>query len=432
MGTLKNAPSAPRQWAGRRAIGETTVINAGIASLGVVTGVLTARLLGPAGRGALALGISISAMITAVIGVGLPQAFAYLLAARHGEAAEAVSLSIWSGAVLGALGVAVGWLLVPAFIGQEDASAAVRIGLFAVPVSLIGGSLTGVLQGLRLGRRFNATRWLAPAMYCAGVLLLVVISDQVTVTAVMVAYVGAVALSTLASYALVDARYRRLRFPSRRFVASSARYGLVVSASGIALAVNQQIALPVLAALEDLQDVGFYAIGLSYATPVGLVAVAVALHVLPDVAAARPSERGHVIRRQVRNTALSLAVLGPLAVIAAPLLVPFAFGDSFRPAVPVAQLLAIALAVHSLSHVLAEAGRGLGRPGLYAVAEGSGVIGTIGLLPLVVPSFGVKGAAVVAVVVNTTVLVLLALGVRRAVAQEESANSRDREPSTGT
>jgi O-antigen/teichoic acid export membrane protein len=427
VGVSIDLSSTPRGWAGRRAIGETTLVNGVLALLGAATGILTARLLGPEGRGLVALGLAVSTIAATLVGLGLQQAFGVLIAARSDRAPEAVGLSLWSGFILGGLTALAGWTLTPLLIPDDHTATLVRLAFLAVPVSLIGGGLTGVLQGLRLGRRFNATRLLAPGAYCVGILLLA-ITGAFSAQGVVIVYVLALVLAALASYALVDRSSRRLAPPSRAFAASAIRYGMVVSIGGIALAVNRQLAIPVLSVAADLRDVGYYAVGMSYALPVGIISVAIALHTLPDIAAVDPAGRIPLVRRRTRSTVISLGAIGGVTVLGAPLLIPLAFGEDFRPAVTTGQLLVVAAALASFVHLQAEIGRGIGRPGLPAAAEGGAVIGTIVLLPLVAPTFGIVGVAAATVGVNALVAVLLRRAIRRLLGAQRSRPKRARPP----
>jgi O-antigen/teichoic acid export membrane protein len=168
-----------------------------------------------------------------------------------------------------------------------------------------------------------------------------------------------------------------------------------------------QLALPVLYATTVAEEVGFYAVGISYAIPVGLITSSIAIHTLSDVAAADRASIAAITRRRLRANAASLGVLGSVWVLAAPLIVPLAFGREFAPAVGAAQLLVIAQAASSITLLQAEVCRALGRPGMASMAEGLGVIGTVALLPVIVPPFGIEGAACAAIAVNVCVTILL-------------------------
>jgi O-antigen/teichoic acid export membrane protein len=352
-------------------------------------------------------------MTAVVVGMGLNHAFAYLAAARIENARMASSLAVWSGVLAGGLSVAVGWVLVRLVVHDHTAETVVRIGLLAVPATVIATNIVGVFQGLRLGRRFNASRVLQPSAYCAGIVAVALIAEPVTPEALAGAYVVAAFASAAGAYYLLSPAVRSLRWPSREFTSSAVRYGVVSGIGAAALTANTLLAIPVLGAVAGLRETGFFAIALAYATPVTLVASAIAIHTFPDVAAADSWVRTSLVRRRL---ALSLGTLLPMVVagvLAAPLLLPFAVGDEFRPAVPSAQILVIAQALRALCYVLADIGRGLGRPVVPSIAETAGLLVTAGLLPLVVPGFGSEGAAIVAVAASAVVGLVLARGVKR-------------------
>jgi enterobacterial common antigen flippase len=411
----ERGPGEPRGWLGRRAVGETAIVNGLLAALGLGTGILTARLLGPNGRGALALGTAIAGLTTVIVGIGLQQAFAYFVAARRDTVEMAASLGIVSGVLAGGGAAALGWLVVPLVVRDATAVAVIRLGLLAVPGTLIASNITGLLQGLRLGRRFNATRLLHASAYCAGVVGVALVEDAATAEGILGVYALAATASAAVAYLLLSPSIASLRSPSRSFITAAMRYGAVAALGGAALAANTHLAIPILGALTGFHETGLYAIGLSYAIPVTLVASAVAIHTLPDVAAASPLARAELVRRRVAITLTGALPLALAAALLAPYVIPAVFGGDFRAAVPAAQILVAAQAFRALAYVLADIARGLGRPGLPSMAETAGVTATVALLPLVVPSLGIEGAAAVLTAANAAVAVVLGGGVRRAL-----------------
>jgi O-antigen/teichoic acid export membrane protein len=389
------------------------VVNGLLLALGLATGILTARLLGPDGRGALALGTAVAGLTTVIVGLGLQQAFAYLVAEKRQTAQMAAGLAMVSGLLAGGFAVALGWLVVPLFVGDATVVLVIRVGLLAVPGSLIASNITGLLQGLRFGRRFNMTRLFQPSAYCAGTVGVALIADAATPQAIVGVYAVAASTNALVGYYLLSPSIRRFRMPSRRFTAAALRYGVVAGIGGAALAANTHLAIPILGALTGLRETGLYAIGLSYAIPVTVVASAIAIHTFPDVAAADRSALAGLVRRRIVITVAGLLPLAMLAALLAPLLIPVVFGQEFRPAVQAAQILVAAQAFRALAYVLADVARGLGRPGLPSMAEMAGVAATVGLLPLVVPELGIEGAAAILAGANVAVTLVIGLGISR-------------------
>jgi enterobacterial common antigen flippase len=404
--------TAATTWFSRRALSETALVNVALLGLGLLTGVLTARLLGPHGRGVLAVALAVSGFASLVVGMGLQQAFAYRIAIRRAETGQAVGLSIWMAVTVGMLTFAIGFVVAGLVIPQEETAEAIQLALVAIPVGLLAGNLTGVLQGLRRGRAFNLLRLAPPAAY--GVLLATAAFAPVDLSVLLAIAIYVAANFIAAMIALMCLRPAvNVKIPPRSFTSKALKYGLVVNLGSLAYSANRYLSLVALAAVATTTQVGWYSVAIGYSTPVGVIAQAIALHTLPDIAAetTQPSQAS-LARARIKVAGLMTVPLMLGAVAAAPVLLPFAFGQSFVESVSTAQVLALGQTLLGMGHVLSEISRGLGRPGLPAAAEGTGALATVILLLLIVPEFGILGAAVVSVVVYAMVVGVLYLGLR--------------------
>lgn len=103
------------------------------------------------------------------------------------------------------------------------------------------------------------------------------------------------------------------------------------------------------------------------------------------------------MRRLYRTmTALIAMLIVPLCLglaAVAPALVPLLFGADFADAVPVASVLLVAAAVSSLGVTTFYLLQSIGKTGFLLLSNGLGLIGTIALGFLLVPQFGLTGAA---------------------------------------
>ena len=92
-----------------------------------------------------------------------------------------------------------------------------------------------------------------------------------------------------------------------------------------------------------------------------------------------------------------------------PWFVPLVFGASYQPAVRPAQLLMFAGLFQGANTILGSSLRGLGHPGLPALAELTGMIVTAGLLWLLLPTWRILGAAYASLIAYAVVSVVLAV-----------------------
>lgn len=104
----------------------------------------------------------------------------------------------------------------------------------------------------------------------------------------------------------------------------------------------------------------------------------------------------HMERLYRTMTAFIAMVIVPLCLgLAAisPVLVPFLFGEDFAGAAPATAVLLVAASISSLGVTTAYLLQSMGKTGVLFISNGLGLIGTIALGFLLVPKFGLIGAA---------------------------------------
>lgn len=116
------------------------------------------------------------------------------------------------------------------------------------------------------------------------------------------------------------------------------------------------------------------------------------------------------MRRLYRTmTALIAMLIVPLCLglaAIAPVLVPLLFGNEFADAAPVASVLLVAAAISSLGVTTLYLLQSMGKAGFLLMSNGAGLIGTVALGFLLVPQFGLMGAAWSRAIVQVTVVLI--------------------------
>ncbi|WP_422742562.1 lipopolysaccharide biosynthesis protein [Mycobacterium sp. WMMD1722] len=104
----------------------------------------------------------------------------------------------------------------------------------------------------------------------------------------------------------------------------------------------------------------------------------------------------HMMRLYRTMTALMAMVMFPLCLCLAaitPVLLPLVFGAEFAGAVPVASILLIVAAINSLGGTTLQLILSLGKKGILLVSNAVGLVGVIALSFLLIPQYGLMGAA---------------------------------------
>ena len=373
----------------------TVVSNGVILLLGVVSGVLAARLLGPEARGELAIVILWPSAVVYVFGsLGLHDA-ATFFAARHPERLNAVFTALQ---ILGAAQVvffgALGYFLLPLVLaGQRpEVIALARLFLLFLPAGFNALYLLKLLQGRLLIGQYNLARVFIGAWY-AGLLVVLYLTDRVSLPWIVAGQLAGYGLMSLLHYYFVHARLRPAWQWDPSIFRPLLRYGLKTQFSVASTFVNfrlDQLAMSVLLAPQAL---GYYVVAVTLASPLRLVSNAIGAVTLPAAARESPAAARAVIRHSLRTT---LVLLGAGAVALfwlAPCLLPLFFGEAFRPAIAACRVLVVASLPMGVNMVLYDALRALDRPEVASYGElvWNGV--TAGLLAALLPHYGFLGAA---------------------------------------
>jgi O-antigen/teichoic acid export membrane protein len=373
----------------------------GVLILGAVSGVLSARLLGPSGRGALALGFVWMGLAAQVGELGMSHALAYF----SGKDEEHASI-LWCQALLVAavqslvllplLALTSMWL-----VESAEARLVVRIGMLGVPLSLLLMYQLALLRGLRAIRRHNAIR-LFQALGWASVVLAFSAMDRSSSDSLMVAYLGVLLVSVLVSAAFLR---NMIGSPEWRLsrLGGVMHYGAAAWVTGLGHQTNARLDQLLLGGIVTTAALGQYSTAVGLASALNVVSMGLAVVTLPSLVR-KPREERASNGLRIVLTAIGIMIPAGVALfLLAPWLIPALLGPSFTPAVDMFRILVFGHVALGASHVIHEVARASGRLAYPAVVElaGSGLT-VVGIL-LLVPSFGIKSAAYVSVAVYSLV-----------------------------
>ncbi len=377
-----------------------------------VSGVLAARALGPYERGLLATAVVWSSLAGSISAYGTPLAASYFAARETADpprsAATVLAIAAVIGAGVAAVGSVVSLLLVPG-----KASVPMAIAFAGMLPGIVAGAGLGTIMGLGEYLRWGLLRLSAPLLVLAGVIALVLVAGWQTAVAVttIAAAAGVVQLVVLLRAVATRGLLHR---PSAALVRPILSYMWRNIASGAGWLVSTKLDLLVLSIVYAPEEVGVYAVAASF----GVIIVPIASST-GNVLLARVAKGGDAALRRTLRPALAgcLAIacaFALLVVVSAPHVVPLLFGAGFEDSVAPLQILMPGSVALSVSAVLANALRGLGRPLEPARAELAGAIATLLLLPLLLPLLGIVGAAIASTLSYVIVTVAMAWRLRRA------------------
>lgn len=355
----------------RRAWLGTVAANGMLLVGGMTTGILAARLLGPADRGLLAAVVFWPSIFAAVAQWSLGEAIVW----RSAQAPERSAVILVSATVL-ALTAALATSIVavpllPRLLGEARSEVLDLAVLFAcvwLPVTNLNVVLMGADQAARRFGRLNLLRLGPNGFYLAGILALWAMG-RVSVETLAWAMAGGSALTLVLR--LATARRDLVAAPERSEIATLARVGSRFHAGALAALLSSQADRLVLVLAFPDVTIGHYVVAWTFAAS-GLAAVtnAVPLVLLPHLAAERDRERARaLLALALRRTAIFLYAGVPIAGLATPWLFPLLFGAAYVEAVPLALLLLVAVVPLTLRQTILRCLRAFGEARIAVVNE---------------------------------------------------------------
>jgi O-antigen/teichoic acid export membrane protein len=378
------------------------------AGAGIVNGILLARLLGPAAKGEYTFLVLLPASAVVLSQLGLPQAFMYFSA--RGKTLGVVGKSIVLAAVLavaglgGVLGLI---LLVRDSLPEAIELPQVLIALIALPLALYVTFSTGIVMGRKGVRWYAAINTAYP--FITTVLLVIVLGGfGASVNGALAVYLITISIQSVA-FAIAARRVTTAdRDRTKVSYGELFRYGVTYYPASLASFFSYRVDVYLIAflAANASASIGYYSLAVGLAEMIFFFPTAVTTMFFPHVAGAPREESDRQVAMVSRVTLLITAMFALLLVPAAAVMITVllpAFTPSFLP------LLVLLPGVVALSAANVVGGfvTGIGRPGVHSSVNVASLVVNIVANLLLIPLFGIVGAAAASLLSYSLSAVLL-------------------------
>jgi O-antigen/teichoic acid export membrane protein len=388
--------------------GSTVLVQGFLLGLGMVTGILTARMLGPAGRGEY-VAITIWPMaISTFLAFGINHAAVFNLGQRTLNVSEVATAVSVIGLIQGALTILI-YLLAAPFALAKYSLHVQHLGIAFVllmPVSILSVYTSNLFQGTGELLQFNFIRAMTPLTY-ATCLVGLYCTHRGSLAPVIVSQLAGYIVALVVGSAMV---WRILR-PRLQWNASAvpllASYGCRIQGLSVATYLNQRVDQLVLSLLVPPQQLGLYAAAVTLSTAVTVFPQAAGIVAFSKGSGQRSDQAKVTIGVAFRSSLIWLLVCCSLLYVLAPFLIHVLFGAAFNGSILACRILLPGALMVGLNQVLYNGASALGRPLLPSFAESASIAITAIGLYLLTPRFGYIGAAVVSSIAYTLSFVVM-------------------------
>jgi O-antigen/teichoic acid export membrane protein len=398
---------------GARAVVQSIVSKAAILALQAATGVLTARLLGPAGRGELAAMTLWPLFVASVTTLGVPSSLIYYLRHHPEERNRLVANGFAISAVLGVVAGLLTVFILPWWLHQysQQVIHAARWFLLAVPIGSVTLAGRAVLEASHDFSASNAIQLLTPFATLIGLVFYLGIHRFDPYTAGL-AYI----LASIPTLLFMIIRVRRLcvmvwdiqkSVIQKIFGYGIRSYGIDLLGT-LALQVDQVLVVSLLSP----SAMGSYVVVLSMTRTLNLFQNSVVMVLFPKAAGQSVRDVVAVTGESVRASGLMTAACGIPVCMAGPIVLRFFYGNEYVSAVGALRILVLEVILSGTTYVLAQAFMALNRPGVVTILQAIGLSLSIPMMLVLIPRYGIYGAAVSLLISTIARLIFVFSGFR--------------------
>jgi O-antigen/teichoic acid export membrane protein len=364
-----------------------------IVLVGILTGILSARLLTPVGRGELATVLFWPQLIAGIGFLSLREAITYQICKPNHDYASIATIGIVLAIVLAVLSCILSFFTIPILVGTERLDLVIitqKYLLGFVPGNFLSLALLALDHGRQRFWQYNLLRLVPPISYLLGLGILWYLDKINLANVVFANLIGTI----LAAFLRLSLTWREISFnfkfaELKQLLITGFRFHGLTIVFVLGAQVDQGLGIINL----SNTDMGYYIVALTVATSAfGLVANSTYDLLFPAVSKhVRSEDFSEQLSRGLRLTTFALLVLSIILFVIAPWLIPLLFGKEYQGAVVPAQFLLLAYIPISLRQMIIKIMRGLGETSIITIVEALTLLSFTGIGCLFAKTFGLIG-----------------------------------------
>ena len=400
-----------RAQGGVRAIAQTTGTRLFIQVLNAATGILTARTLMPTGRGQLAAMTLWSLFLASLTTFGIPSSLVYFLRSRPDRRGDLITSGIVMAALLGVLTGLVGALFMPHLLAKYPLWL-VRDAQFLMVITPIC-SLTfvgrAILEAHSQFSASNLSQILSPSVTLLALLVLLA-THHLTVLSAALCYCAAIIPVAFLLIRRVLPYVDRAARPSLDGCKLLLSYGIrsywIDLLGTLSAQVDQVLVIGILTAA----DMGLYAVMLSLSRIASVFQTSVTTILFPK-ATGESIERIRELTGRAARVSLTLtACFTTFVGLFGPFLLRVFYGKDYTSAAGCLRILLAEVTISGTVFIFAQAFMALNHPGTVSLLQGFGLALTVPLMLVLIPRYGITGAALALLLSTVARLCFICIG----------------------
>jgi len=363
--------------------------------IGMATGIITARVLGPQLKGQAALLTMITQLLFMAGSMGLGSAFSFFIAKKRYGDRQILSAALGGALLFGMVSVACFYVTYPmhATVWSGISSTLIFYTALLAILSIYTNYLTRIVVGYGRIYSMNIASLVYYTVNFLGTVILVMILQYGLAGVIGSLWMASLANMLVFLIVLKD-NIRPVWFWGRGLIRESLSYGIKSHALLLINFLNNRIDMLLIKHFVDDTAVGYYSLAVGMAELMWLVPDATVASLFSGVARSEASDRSLITLRTVRWSLIFLVILALAGILFGRLFIGLLYGQEFLPAfLPFLGLLP-GICLFPLFKLLTIDLAARGYPGYGTVASAVALVTNVTANILLIPRFGIVGAAV--------------------------------------
>ncbi len=373
---------------------QTLITKVFVLAINMGTGIITARLLEPQGRGEQAAMALWPQFLAYAMTLGIPVALLYNLKRYPEEESELFSAAVVISGALGVLATVTGIVFMPEWLSQYPSEIIyyARWFMLTAPMALLSVTFIAALEAEGQFTTANQAAYLSPLTTLVILAVLALTKTLTPFTAVLAYLLPGIPIF----FWMLSILWQRFKPRWHGLGTSSYKrlfnYGFRAYGTDLLGTLAGQVDQVLVVNLLSPADMGLYVVSLSLSRMLYVVHDATMRVLLPKAAARPIAEVVAITGRTVRvGIAVTFfAAIGALTI--GPVLLQLLYGNEYMEAIPVFRILVAEVVISGATAVMSQAFMAAGRPGTITILQGIALGMSVPLMVLLIPTYRLEGA----------------------------------------
>ncbi|MBE9029540.1 oligosaccharide flippase family protein [filamentous cyanobacterium LEGE 11480] len=380
---------------GAAAAVQTTFARVLFIVLNILTGMITARALGPGGRGEQAAILLWPQFLAYILTLGVPMALIYQVKKHPQQQSQIVSTALLLSALTGCFATIVGCFGMPIWLSKypSDVIRSAQWFMLFAPVASMSLVCVSAMEAAEKFGAANRGRYLAPIITLIGLSGLV-LTHLLTPTTAALTYsvAGLLTLFWLLRDLLLTfpLKFEGVGQNTKRLLSYGMRsYGIDLFGS-----VSGQVDRVLVVGMLAPALMGIYTIALSLSRMLSILHSSTISVLFPKTSAKPVAEVVAIVGKSARVSTFLTGMTALLVGLFGGEILILLYGDRFVGAVPIFRILLLQVVLSGLTWVLAQTFMSVGKPEIPMLLQGIGLLINVVMMVVLIPQFSLVGASI--------------------------------------